>query len=192
MRWLASHFTDSRDWLARVSAGDPAASACSACLSRVRWPTFLMPSSCGMVEHHKRRGIWMELINGSYWLLRTQTRLVKFPGHSYLQYLIAYSMQLRRGKAWEILWHLVMTDDRHTGGQHPTVLTLISCLTVPGTMNDKQYWCRLANALASSPWSDSTRKGRWDSLLGTTPNVSTLSVFAYCKRSNEGLRTRVV
>ena len=75
------------------------------------------PSWCqDPMEHHKRCGIWMELINGSYWLLRTQARLVKFPGHSYLQYLIAYSMQLRRGEAWEILWHLVMTDDRHPGG----------------------------------------------------------------------------
>ena len=28
--------------------------------------------------------------------------LASFPGHSHLQYLIAYSMQIRRGKAWEI------------------------------------------------------------------------------------------
>ena len=28
--------------------------------------------------------------------------LASFPGRSHLQYLIAYSMQIRRGKAWEI------------------------------------------------------------------------------------------
>jgi len=29
--------------------------------------------------------------------------LASFPGGSHLQYLIAYSMQIRRGKAWETL-----------------------------------------------------------------------------------------
>jgi len=40
----------------------------------------------------------MELVlmcTGSY-------TLASFPGRSHLQYLIAYSMQIRRGKAWEI------------------------------------------------------------------------------------------
>jgi len=30
------------------------------------------------------------------------TKLALFPSHSHLQYLIAYSMQIRRGEAWEI------------------------------------------------------------------------------------------
>jgi len=28
--------------------------------------------------------------------------IASFPGHSHLQYLIAYSMQIQRGKAWEM------------------------------------------------------------------------------------------
>ena len=32
-----------------------------------------------------------------------------FPGRSHLQYLIAYSMQIRRGKAWEIWSRAVMS-----------------------------------------------------------------------------------
>jgi len=35
--------------------------------------------------------------------------LASFPGHSHLQYLIAYSMQIRRGKAWEISSRAVMS-----------------------------------------------------------------------------------
>ena len=35
--------------------------------------------------------------------------LASFPGRSHLQYLIAYSMQIRRGKAWEIWSHAVMS-----------------------------------------------------------------------------------
>ena len=46
------------------------------------------------------------------WTVET---LALFPGHSLLQYLITYSMQIRRGKAWEI-WLLVVTS----GGQCPT------------------------------------------------------------------------
>ena len=37
--------------------------------------------------------------------------LASFPGRSHLQYLIAYSMQIRRGKAWEI-WSRVVTWSR--------------------------------------------------------------------------------
>jgi len=37
--------------------------------------------------------------------------LASFPGHSYLQYLIAYSMQIWRGKAWEI-WSCEVTSGR--------------------------------------------------------------------------------
>jgi len=33
------------------------------------------------------------------------------PGRSHLQYLIAYSMQIRRGKAWEI-WSRLVTSGR--------------------------------------------------------------------------------
>ena len=35
--------------------------------------------------------------------------LPSFPGHSHLQYLIDYSMQIRRGKAWEIWSRAVMS-----------------------------------------------------------------------------------
>jgi len=38
----------------------------------------------------------------------------------------------------------------------PTVIIPVSCRTVPGTMNNGWYWHCLANALASSPQTDST------------------------------------
>ena len=37
--------------------------------------------------------------------------LASFPGRSHLQYLIAYSMQIWRGKAWEI-WSCAITSGR--------------------------------------------------------------------------------
>jgi len=35
-------------------------------------------------------------------VLHCMLHVASFPGRSHLQYLIAYSMQIRRGKAWEI------------------------------------------------------------------------------------------
>ena len=40
---------------------------------------------------------------------------------------------------------------------YPTVIIPVLCRTVPGTINNKQYWCCLANALASSPQTINTR-----------------------------------
>ena len=37
--------------------------------------------------------------------------VASFPGRSHLQYLIAYSMQIRMGKAWEI-WSRAVTSGR--------------------------------------------------------------------------------
>jgi len=46
--------------------------------------------------------------------------LASFPGLSHLQYLIAYSMQIQRGKAWEIWSRVVMSGrqkvDTRRGG----------------------------------------------------------------------------
>ena len=36
-------------------------------------------------------------------------KIASFPGRSHLQYLIAYIMQIRRGKAWEISSRAVMS-----------------------------------------------------------------------------------
>jgi len=41
-------------------------------------------------------------------LLVHEFLVASFPGRSHLQYLIAYSMQIRRGKAWEI-WSCAVT-----------------------------------------------------------------------------------
>jgi len=38
--------------------------------------------------------------------------LASFPGHSHLQYLIAYSMQIWRGDAWEIGYMRLCQVDR--------------------------------------------------------------------------------
>ena len=90
-----------------------------------------------------------------------EASVASFPGRSHLQYLIAYSMQIRRGKAWEIWSRAVRQVDRWQthGGRCPTVVIPVLCQTVPGAMNDGWYWLCLANALASSPRTDSTRKG---------------------------------
>jgi len=37
--------------------------------------------------------------------------VASLPGRSHLQYLIAYSVQIRRGKAWEI-WSRAVTSGR--------------------------------------------------------------------------------
>ena len=72
---------------------------------------------------------WGVLCNSSNnhmneWTLET---LALFPGRSHLQYLITYSMQIRRGKAWEI-WLLAVTS----GGQCPMRnLEALSCTIGP-------------------------------------------------------------
>ena len=70
--------------------------------------------------------------------------LASFPGHSHLQYLIACSMQIWRGKAWEI-WSHAMTSGRQrvdTWGATPNKPFLVkpgprqhqcSLFTTPGT-----------------------------------------------------------
>ena len=45
------------------------------------------------------------------WFSRSGIQLASFPGYSHLQYLIACSMQIRRGKAWEI-WSRVVPSGR--------------------------------------------------------------------------------
>jgi len=83
--------------------------------------------------------------------------IASFPGHSHLQYLIAYSMQIRRGKAWEFCSRAVTSGRQKvdTRGWCPTVVIFVS----PGAMNDGWYWHCLTNALASIPRTDSTTKG---------------------------------
>jgi len=86
--------------------------------------------------------------------------IASFPGRSHLQYLIAYSIQIWRGKAWEI-WSSAVTSGRHivdTWGPCPTVVIPVSCRTMPGAMNDGWYWHCHANALVSSPRTDSTKR----------------------------------
>jgi len=114
--------------------------------------------------------------------------LASFLGRSQLQYLIAYSMQIRRGKAWEISSHPVksgrqMVDTRGA---------------VPDSSN-----CRF---VSNCPWRYERQMVLWglqDSSSGTTPRVSTfclpdvttcdqisqafpLRICMYCKRSNTG------
>jgi len=59
---------------------------------------------------HKRRWhalhTFVEAFQGCY-----KDRVASFPGRSHLQYLIAYRMQIRRGKAWEI-WSRTVTSGR--------------------------------------------------------------------------------
>ena len=86
-------------------------------------------------------------------------QLASFPGHSHCQYLIVCSMKIQWGKAWEI-WSRGMTSHGGGGGgggrgalpnHYNTYFALIRPRTVV-------IVC-LANALTSSPWMDSTRKG---------------------------------
>jgi len=67
--------------------------------------------------------------------------IASFPGHSHLQYLIAYSMQIQRGKAWEIRSRAVTSGRQmvDTWGAVPTVVIPVSCRTVPGAVNDGWY-----------------------------------------------------
>jgi len=100
-------------------------------------------------------------------ILVMRTTVASFPGRSHLQYLIAYSMQIWRGKAWEI-WSHAVTSGRQmvdTWGRCPTVVIPVLCRTVPGAVNDGWYWRCLANALASSRRTHSTRKSLGTSLL---------------------------
>ena len=105
--------------------------------------------------------------------------LASFPGCSHLQYLIASSMQIQRGKTWEIWSHAVMSGRQRVHGGHcPRVIIAISCWNVPDIVNDDWYWCCLANTLASSRQTDKYKKELQDSSLGTAPHVSTLCLTA--------------
>jgi len=60
--------------------------------------------------------------------------LASFPGRSHLQYLIAYSMQIRRGKAWEIWSRAVMSGRQKVdtwGRCPPRNLKALSCTIGP-------------------------------------------------------------
>ena len=86
----------------------------------------------------------------------TCLRLALFPARSHLQYLIAYSMQIRRGKAWEI-WSRVVMSGRHMGTVPDSSIShfVSNC---PWRYERRMVWHCLANALACSPRIDSTRK----------------------------------
>ena len=47
-------------------------------------------------------------------LLLGESEVALFPGHSHLQWLILCSMQIQRGKAWEIWLHTVTVDGVYT------------------------------------------------------------------------------
>ena len=68
-------------------------------------------------------------------------KIALLPGHSHLQYLIAYSMQIRRGKAWDIWLCVVMSGGQRIGTWErcQTVTIPVLCQTVPGIMNDEWY-----------------------------------------------------
>jgi len=120
------------------------------------------------------------------------------------------------GKTWEIwshdlaqtfnsehqltvnIWSHVMISSRQmvdTRGQCPTIIRS-SCFVsnVSGVMNDEWYWVYwrcLANALSSSHWNNSTRKGFKIVHWAPSPHMTKSprpppSIFAYCKRSNTG------
>ena len=59
--------------------------------------------------------------------------IASLPDHSHLQYLIAYSMQIQREKAWEIWTHVVMSGKQRvdTRGWCPTRLEALSCTIGP-------------------------------------------------------------
>ena len=57
--------------------------------------------------------------------------VASFPGRSHLQYLIAYSMQIRRGKAWEI-WSRAVTSGRQMVDTRGAVPTQFAPSTVSG------------------------------------------------------------
>jgi len=97
---------------------------------------------------------------GYNWKPECHRKLASFPGHSHLQYLIACSMRIWRGKAWNI-WPRAMMSGRQRIDTQGVVPNIISCWTVCGAVyvNDEWYWCCLSNAMASSPWTDNTRKG---------------------------------
>ena len=73
-----------------------------------------------------------------------------FTDCSHLQYLITYSMQIRKRKAWEI-WSCVMTSGRRMVDTQGAVHNNSRLKTV-----SNHPWC-LANALSSSPQTGSTR-----------------------------------
>jgi len=97
-------------------------------LKRSRWRDKSRSSACRTDSRTFSVG-WGVLCNSSNnhmheWTVET---LDSFPGHSHLQYLIAYSMQIQREKAWEI-WLLAVTS----GGQCPTRnLKALSCTLCP-------------------------------------------------------------
>ena len=72
--------------------------------------------------------------------------LASFPGCSHLQNLITCSMQIRRGKAWEI-WSRAFTSGRHTGGStrwrisKPFLVLSVQGLEAKTLSRQHQYHC---------------------------------------------------
>ena len=86
------------------------------------------------------------------------------------------------GKAWEIWSHVVMSGRQRvdTWGAGPDSNN--SHQNVPSAVNNEQYWCCLANALDSSPQTDSTRKGFKILHQAPPPCVCHLSTGCNCMR----------
>ena len=84
----------------------------------------------------------------------TANCLTSFPGRSHNQYLIACSMQIRRGKTSKI-WSRA---GRHIVNTWGAVITPVLHLSIPGVVKKRMVLviC-LANALTSSLWTDSTK-----------------------------------
>ena len=134
--------------------------------------------------------------------------LVSFPGHSRLQFLIAYSMQKWRGRSGRksCAWHLVdmrvdtrvdmmgaVSDRCNSQTLHWSVLNL---------PNNELYWRCLSNITALSFWTRYYKKDL--KILHQAPPPSCLpshlpdffsqaspSIFAYCKLSKTGGRNRL-
>ena len=97
--------------------------------------------------------------------------LTPFPGRSRLQFLIACSMQKRRGEPWEI-----ESCARHQadvrGAMPDCCNSQTLCWSAWSLPNNKQYWHCLLNITSQVPAQDITRRTR-DSLSGTGPLTST-------------------
>ena len=114
------------------------------------------------------------------------TGLASFPGRSHLQYLIAYSMQIRRGKAWEI-WSCVVMSGKQRVDTWAMNLEVFSC-TISVSVGGQSISKAASILFVIHGTRDESTQSRNCYCRATAP-VFTLcppDVTKYCKRSNIG------
>ena len=84
--------------------------------------------------------------------------LASFPGRSCLQFLIAYCMQKRRGKAWEKESHVWRQVDMRGGGAVPNRNSQTSRWSASSLPNSELYWHCLLNVTVLSSWTKYYKK----------------------------------